>query len=344
MSLSSTFINRMAVSTSKWAPRWSWALAVAFLAAAMPVAAKSPVVEDADGKQVTVASSERTVSLNGSVTEILFALGAGERVVGCDSSSIYPEHVLKTLPSVGYQYQLNAEGILSLKPTFVVGKENVKPPQVIEQLRMAGVTVLLLKEPLTFKDAKRRLLTIGKAVGADKTAAELAKKMDSDLKKLKAKIETRKGKPKPRVLFMYLRGPQTAFVMGKKTAADAMIRAVGAVNAAEAVKGVKPMTSEAVLAARPDVYLLFISGLKSIGGVDGLLKLPALAHTPAGKNRRVVSIDGLYFSGFGPRSGEAALDLFRAVHGTKGHTVVKRREVKTLKEKETASSADAPKS
>ncbi len=344
MSPLSTSISRTAASISKRTLRWSWALAAAFLAAAMPSAAKAPVVEDADKKQVTVASSERIVSLNGSVTEILFALGAGDRVVGCDSSSTYPVHVLKTLPSVGYQYQLNAEGILSLKPTLAVGKENVKPPQVIEQLRMAGVTVLLLKEPLNFKDAKRRLLKIGKAVGADKTAAELVKKMDGDLKKLKAEIETRKEKPKPRVLFMYLRGPQTAFVMGKKTAADAMIRAVGAVNAAEALKGVKPMTAEAVLAARPDVYLLFIAGLQSIGGVEGLLKLPALAHTPAGKNKRVVSIDGLYFTGFGPRSGEAALDLFRAVHGTKGHTVVKRRKVKTLKEKETESSADAPKS
>lgn len=346
MSLLSTFISRTAASISKRAFRWSWALAVALFAAAMPSVAEAPVVKDADGKQVKIASSERIVSLNGSVTEILFALGAGGRVVGCDSSSTYPEHVLKTLPSVGYQYQLNAEGILSLKPTLVVGKENVKPPQVIEQLRMAGATVLLLKDPLTFKDAKRRLLTIGKAVGADKKAAEIAKKMDGGLKKLKAKMETRKEKTKPRVLFLYLRGPQTAFVMGKKTAADSMIRAVGAENAADAVKGVKPMTSEAVLAARPDVYLLFIAGLKSIGGVDGLLKLPALAHTPAGKNRRVVSIDGLYFSGFGPHSAEAALDLFQAVHETKGQAVVQRRKTTPLKkkEKEEESSADAPKS
>ena len=112
-------------------------------------------VTDAEGKTVIITSSKRIVSLNGSTTEILFALGVGENVVGCDASSTYPKDVKKKLPSVGYQYGLNAEGILSLKPTLVIGRDDVKPPQVVEQLRMAGVTVLLLKEPRTFKTAKK---------------------------------------------------------------------------------------------------------------------------------------------------------------------------------------------
>ena len=153
-------------------------------------------VTDADDKTVVITSSERIVSLNGSTTEILFALGVGDKVVGCDASSSYPKGVKEKLPSVGYQYGLNAEGILSLNPTLVIGRNDVRPPQVAQQLRMAGVTVLLLKEPRSFETAKQRLLTIGKAVGRDKEAEELAKALEADIKKLEAKLASRKEAPK----------------------------------------------------------------------------------------------------------------------------------------------------
>ena len=283
------------------------------------VVAESIEVTDAEGKTVSIPSSARIVSLNGSTTEILFALGVGKNVVGCDASSTYPKDVREKLPSVGYQYGLNAEGILSLKPTLVIGRDDVKPPQVVQQLRMAGVPVLLLKEPRSFKTAKQRLLTIGKAVGKEKKAKTLTKALDADIQKLKTKRSTRKGKPKLKALFLYLRGTQTTLVLGKNTAPDAMFEIVGAENAAGNIKGNKPMTAEAVIAAQPDVYVLFTTGLKSVGGVDGLLKLPGLAHTPAGQNGRVVAMPGQYLSGFGPRCGRAALDLFRGIYEVKGH-------------------------
>lgn len=285
------------------------------------VVAESDEVKDADGKTVVITSAERIVSLNGSTTEILFALGVGENVVGCDASSSYPKDVREKLPSVGYQYGLNAEGILSLKPTLVIGRDDVKPPQVVEQLRLAGVTVLLLKEPRSFETAKKRLLTIGKAVGCENKAVELTKAMGEDIKKLKRKLESRQGKPKQKALFLYLRGTQTTLVLGTETAPDAMFDIVGVENAAGNIKGNKPMTAEAVIAAQPDVYVLFTTGLDSIDGVDGLLKLPGLALTPAGKNRRVVAMAGQYLSGFGPRCARAALDLFKGIYEAEGHFV-----------------------
>ena len=293
------------------------------------VAANPIEVKDAEDKTVLITSSERIVSLNGSTTEILFALGVGEKVVGCDASSTYPEGVKEKLPSIGYQYGLNAEGILSLKPTLVIGREDVKPPQVVEQLRMADVTVLLLKEPRTFDAAKKRLLTIGKAVGCEKKAEELAESLDVDIKKLQTKLTLRKEKPKLKALFLYLRGPQTALVLGKDTAAAAMFKVAGVENAAGKIKGNKPMTAEAVIAAKPDVYVLFTTGLESVGGVDGLLKLPGLALTPAGQNKRVVAMAGQYFSGFGPRCGRAALDLFKGIYEVEGYFVATGEE-KTL--------------
>ena len=161
-------------------------------------------IRDADDKTVVITSSERIVSLNGSTTEILFALGVGDKVVGCDASSSYPKGVKEQLPSVGYQYGLNAEGILSLNPTLVIGRDDVRPPQVVQQLRMAGVTVLLLKEPRSFETAKQRLLMIGKAVGREKKAEELVKALEVDIKKLKTKLASREGKPKQKALFLYL--------------------------------------------------------------------------------------------------------------------------------------------
>ena len=284
-------------------------------------AADSVEVTDAEGKTVVITSSERIVSLNGSTTEILFALDVGDNMVGCDASSTYPKGVRERLPSVGYQYGLNAEGILSLNPTLVIGREDVRPPQVVQQLRMAGVTVLLLKEPRSFEAAKQRLRTIGKAVGREKKAEALAEALDTDIKKLETKLASRKEQSKQKALFLYLRGTQTTLVLGTDTAPGAMFDIVGAENAAGSIKGNKPMTAEAVIAAQPDVYVLFTTSLKSVGGVDGLLKLPGLAHTPAGQNRRVVTLDGQYLSGFGPRCGRAALDLFRGIYETDGHFV-----------------------
>ena len=284
-------------------------LLISLTAVAQPVE-----VTDASGEIVVINSTERIIGLNGSTTEILFALGLNANIVGCDASSTYPKDVQKRLPSVGYQYRLNAEGILSLKPTLVIGRENVKPPQVVEQLRSAGVTVLLLTEPRTFEEAKQRLRTIGTAVNRQERAEELISALEKHIKTLESKLAIREGQPKRKALFLYLRGPQTAFVLGKNSAAGAMIEIVGAANAAEKIEGTKPMTAEAVIASQPDVYVLFESGLKSIGGVEGLLKVPGLAQTPAGRNKRVVAMDGLYLSGFGPRCGRAALDLFKGIY------------------------------
>lgn len=305
---------------------------IVFSAVVCFVVANPIAVKDAEDKSVVIASSERIVSLNGSTTEILFALGVGKKVVGCDASSSYPEGIKEKLPSVGYQYGLNAEGILSLKPTLVIGHDDVKPPQVVKQLRMAGVTVLLLKEPRTFEAAKKRILTIGKAVRCEKKGKELIEALDVDIKKLQTKLILRKEKPKLKALFLYLRGTQTALVLGKDTAAAAMFKIAGVENAAGKIKGNKPMTAEAVIAAQPDVYVLFTTGLKSVGGVDGLLKLPGLALTPAGRNRRVVAMAGQYLSGFGPRSGRAALDLFKGIYEEDGYFVATGEE-KHLKQK-----------
>ena len=279
-------------------------------------------ITDAHDQLITIESSNRIVALNGSNTEILFALGVGDRVVGCDLSSTYPPQV-KQLANIGYQYRLNAEGILSLRPDLVIGREDAKPPQVIDQLRSAGVVTLLLKEPRTFNETKLRIKTIGRAVGKNEQSLHLIRLLNQDLFVLEKKMKKLKESQKKKVLFLYLRGPQTVMVLGRKTGPGAMLELSGAINASSKIENSQPMTAEAIVVAQPDVLVLFESGLKSIGGVDGLLKMPGLAQTPAGKNRQVVSIDGLYLSGFGVRCAQAALDMFEAIYEKNGMATIK---------------------
>lgn len=262
----------------------------------------------------TAAGDQRIVSLNGSNTELLFALGVGNQVVGRDDSATYPAEVEK-IPSVGYQYQLNAEGILSLKPTLVVGRTDVKPLTVIDQVKAAGVNVALIEEPDDFKEAADRILQLGKLTGTDAKAKELAAQLEKDA----AAFEARKAEfagDKKKAVFIYMRGPATTFVLGNETNPGRMLELAGAENVMGDVGRAAPVTAEALIAAQPEVIVVFKHGLESVGGIDGLMKLQGVAQTPAGKNKRIVVMDDLYLGGFTNRAGKAALDLVNGLHGT----------------------------
>jgi iron complex transport system substrate-binding protein len=104
-------------------------------------------------------------------------------------------------------------------------------------------------------------------------------------------------------------------VSGEGTAADAMIRLAGGVNALSGVSGYKPLTAEAVVAAAPEVILITREGMEAVGGGKQLFRRPGLALTPAGKAKRVVALDALYLIGFGPRLPQAVRDLAGGLHG-----------------------------
>ncbi|AFV77348.1 ABC-type hemin transport system, periplasmic component (plasmid) [Thermus oshimai JL-2] len=290
-------------------------LAFLGLALAQPVR-----LVDATGKEVVVQSTAPIVSLDGITTEILFALGVGDGVVGRDDSSYYPPEVLRR-PSVGYQFRLSAESILSLRPTLVIGREDVRPPQVVDQLRAAGVAVVLVPAEPTVEGAKRKIRTVAQAVGRVEAGEALVRALERDLLALKARQAVQKG-PKLRALFLYLRGPGTTFVCGEGSTPVGVMELAGLVNAAQGIKECRPMTAESVVAARPDLIVVFKKGLESVGGLEGLLKLPGVAQTPAGEKRRVVAMDDLYLGSFGPRAGRAALDLFIAAYEREGFVEV----------------------
>lgn len=277
-------------------------------------------VVDATGKAVEVPSINRIVSLDGITTEILFALGVGDKVVGRDDSSYYPPQVLR-LPSVGYQFRLSAEGILSLRPTLVIGREDVRPPQVVDQLRQAGVAVVLVPAEPSVEGAKAKIRVVAQAVGQPERGEALVRALERDLQALRAHQAQHRSQ-KLRGLFLYLRGPGTTYVCGEGSTPVGVMKLAGLENAAQGIRECQPMTAESVVAARPDVIVVFKKGLESVGGLEGLLKLPGVAQTPAGQKRRVVAMDDLYLGSFGPRAGRAALDLFRAAYLMEGFVEV----------------------
>ena len=268
-------------------------------------------VIDFNGEVVLVEDTSRIVSLGGAVTEIVFALGFGEKVVGVDASSSYPEAV-NDIAKVSYHRRLSAEGIISLAPTLVIATTEAGPPEVIQQLRSAGVTILILPHEPTVECTIEKIQIIGSALNKGKEAAEIIGQINKDLIQVKSLNKRQINKQK--VIFIYARGQGNLMVAGKETAANTMVELAGAVNAVQEYEGYKPLTAEAVVAAAPDVILLMESGLLSIGGVEKIWSIPGISLTPAGKSKRYQAIDGLRFLGFGPRVTQAALELNRLLY------------------------------
>ena len=281
------------------------------LAVLLSVATLSVPAAHASVEPPAPADSLRIVSLGGSVTEIVFALGAGDAVVGVDASSLYPE-AAQDRPDVGYFRRVPAEGVLSLEPTVVLASEATGPPETLDQLRAAGVDVHVIPEESSIDGARAKIRAVADVLDRPDAADRLIQTMEEDLeeaRRLRASADR-----SPRVLFIYARGAGTMQVAGRGTSAEAMIELAGARNAVTGFDGFKPMSAESVAAAEPDVLLMLDRGLESIGGVDGLLEQPGIALTPAGENRRIVAMDDLLMLSFGPRLGEAVRTLTQKLH------------------------------
>lgn len=274
--------------------RRTWLIQASVLAAAAGTAASA-----------RAAPAQRIVSIGGALTEMVFAIGAEPSLVGIDTTSLYPEGVRK-LPNVGYARALSAEGVLALAPTQVIATEDAGPPAVLRQIGAAGVPVAILSANHRFEGVLERLQQVGKLTSRVAQAAALALQLREDWARAQASVATRAaGRPgaraAPRALFVLSHSPSQVMVAGAGTSAEAMIEYAGATNALSGFKGYKPLTPEAVIAARPDLILATDQGLQAAGGAAGLLKLPGLAQTPAGRPQRIVALEATWLLGFGPR-------------------------------------------
>ena len=262
------------------------------------------------------AAPRRIVSVGGALTETLYALGAQADLVGVDTTSLYPE-VARALPSVGYARSLSAEGVLSLRPTLVVASEDAGPPAVLRQLEAASVPLVVLDGDHRFEGVLARTRRLAELSGRLDAGQVLAARLQQEWRATTERVTrlSATGKAPPRVLFVLSHSIGQVRVAGRDTGADAMVRYAGGVNVfGDAFTGYKPLTPEAAIAAAPDVILGTDQGLLAAGGIDGLLRLPGLAQTPAGRARRVVSLEALLLIGFGPRLPQAVATLADGLH------------------------------
>lgn len=243
---------------------------------------------------------DRIVSLNGAITETLASLDASSNIVGKDVTSTFPSDLKAT--DLGHVRSITAETILALKPSVVFGTTKDINPNLNEQLKNANVPLILIDQEYTVEGTKKLITDIATTLKRDN--------FQPLLENISSKIATVKPfAKKPKVLFIYARGAGNLMVAGKETPLHSMIELAGAENAAASLTDFKPLTPEALLTINPDVILMFDSGLQSLGGVDGLLKVEGINATNAGKNKKVITMDGQFLSGFGPRLGEAVVEL-----------------------------------
>jgi iron complex transport system substrate-binding protein len=253
------------------------------------------------------AKALRIVSANGTLSEILVGLGLENQIVGVDVTSTFPAS-LEKLPKIGHNRTIAAEGILALNPDVIVyTDQSMLSPAVVKQLNSSGKKLVAFKHEYSKDGAIKLIREVGAYFNANAQAEKMVKALQADLAKIPAPANPRK------LLFIYARGTGTLMVSGTGTSLDKMFALAGHKNSVSGFTEFKPLTAESLIVANPDVLVLFSSGLESLEGMDGLLKVPGVANTNAGKNRRIVAMDGQFLTGFGPRLGKAAIELSQKV-------------------------------
>lgn len=245
---------------------------------------------------------QRWVSAGGALSEWISALGGESRLVGVDTTSQHPES-LKALPSIGYQRQLSAEGILSLRPDVLVGTEEMGPPPVLAQIRKAGVRVELFSSDARLAAVDDNLKHLGVMLGAEQKAAQLTGEYHRQLDAVQAQVEEGQARHKaPGVLLLVGHAGAKPLIAGLGTSGDWLLRQAGARNLAEH-QGYKNFSNEALAALDPDVVVFSDRALDGEHALQALLKEnPALASSRAVRDKRLVALDPtLLVGGLGPR-------------------------------------------
>jgi len=253
----------------------------------------------------TAAATERIVSIGGDVTQIIYALDAQQALVARDSTSLHPA-VVKKLPDVGYMRQLNAEGILALKPTLVIASELAKPTLALQQVAQNGVKVVDVTGRADIAAISEKIATVAATLHREEAGSALQARVKKQLASIPAK-------PLPvKVLFILAHQGMGTMAAGSETSADAAIKAAGLQNAMASIRRYQPLSQEGVIASAPQLIVATRDGIKTLGGEANLWKLPGIALTPAGQHQQLLVVDDMALLGFGIDTPGAILKLRQA--------------------------------
>ncbi len=256
------------------------------------------------------SANERIVVAGGALTEIVFALGAGEDIVGVDSTSRFPKQVTQ-LPQIGNLKLLNIESVLSLTPSLVISFDDAEIANVLKQISQAKVDVLTLKRvPSTVDLLYENISKIAAKLNRPKEGQELIKRIQTNLSQIQNRIATRRQKTKV-LCIMNMGG--NIFIAGKNTTIDTLITIAGGENLATH-NSVRTYTTESLIAINPEVIILTTHSIEELGGFDKINTIPGITETDAYKNHGIVIIDDSYLFGIGPRVFEVVSKLFNGFY------------------------------
>jgi iron complex transport system substrate-binding protein len=263
--------------------------------------------QNADGCSPAKDSTRIAVG-GGSITEILYFLGVEKKIVALDITSNYPPKA-KSLPSIGYVRNLSAEGILSLRPTLILGEDDIGPSEVVSQIKSMGIDLVVIEEEHSADGIVKKIQCIAKIIDKKSVAKEI---IDQHLIPTIKRLEIQAKKVNARqtsIMFILSMQGGSPIVAGKNVSADGLITMIGGTNSPGNFSGWKPVSTEAIITASPEVILISARGLSGFGSIEELKLHPALKFTPAVKNQKIFVMDGMEMLGFGPRTLDAALSL-----------------------------------
>ena len=268
----------------------------------------------ADGVTTTITDVSRIVTLSGDFSEIVWTLGLGGNIVGVDLSSVYPPEEMRLKPKVGVEYRLLTEAILTLEPTLVIGDLDAQPDTVIDQVRAAGVPVVIFPRFVGVDAPAEKIRAAAGILGTAAAGDELAARVQAEIDAALALAAT--AESHPRVAVVYLATQNTILLLGSNTVFDGILEAVGAVDVGPpaGADGFVALTPEALIAAAPDVIITAERGFNGAGGMEGFLGVPGVAQTPAGQNGAVLVYEDLLLLGLGPRTGVLLAQLIHDLH------------------------------
>lgn len=269
--------------------------------------------------QATNSSAERFVVISSIYNEIIWALGAQDKVVGVDLSSTYPPEV-KNVQTVGYHRALSAEGILSLHPSAIIHDNNIGPPQVVEQIQGLNIPMKTFEAKNDSIDGTKALIReMGVYFHKEDRAEELSRTLDTQLAASLEKVMQYTDRPRVAVIH-FGRASNVYLVVGKGGGGDAaaasrMIEMAGGEMAIDS-QGMQRMASPEIVAqANPDVILVTDFGYDRLGGsIDQIKALPGVDTSNAAKNNRIYRVEENQLMYFGPRSGDNVAKVAEIIH------------------------------
>lgn len=263
-------------------------------------------------KTIEVVEADRPgiITAGGTITEIVYTLGFGDSIIATDRTSTYPGE-MQSLPSIGYRNQIKAEGILSFNPEMILAEEGYLSGDVVDQLKLMDLRVHFFKKPENPEETKKLVTELAMLFGVPEKGKRINEGIEKDLKILEDYLDQQQGRPS--AAFVMARGPKTLFVAGEETFAEGIFDLAGIDMAAQGFSDFVPLTPESLVTMSPEYLVLFDSGLESLGGFEGLEKIQGMKETKAFQNGQVLSFDGHYLSGFGPRVGQVALELAQSI-------------------------------